>query len=279
MVGAFNRYRAAALDAAADADIIGATVAQPSCFIGGELDPVRSMLPGTDLFAEPGAGVHRLPRRHDRRRRRPLGPPGGRRRDQRRARRVPGLARMTDHRARYGPHNPDDTYVGHEFAEHLADLGEVQMNYATARRRGGTGPPADPRSDPVVVELRSRDASAGRALRGLRRGPSGPGEEHPHARPLHARQHGQRPGPLHRPGHRTAHDRERPVLGRCALRVDVGVRRAWAGRRGAATRIRRCSPPRCTPRSGRASASASVRCSTSGAPISATSGRSGRGTP
>ena len=39
---------------------------------------------------------------------------------------------MTDHRARYGPHNPDDTYVGHEFAEHLADLGEVQMNYATA---------------------------------------------------------------------------------------------------------------------------------------------------
>ena len=56
MVGAFNRYRAAALDAAADADIIGATVAQPSCFIGGELDPVRSMLPGTDLFAEPGAG-------------------------------------------------------------------------------------------------------------------------------------------------------------------------------------------------------------------------------
>jgi len=39
---------------------------------------------------------------------------------------------MTDHRTRYGPHNPDDTYVGHEFAEHLADLGEVQMNYATA---------------------------------------------------------------------------------------------------------------------------------------------------
>ena len=139
MTGAFNRYRAAALDAAADADIIGATVAQPSCFIGGELDPVRSMLPGTDLFAEPGAGVHRLPRRHDRRRRRSLGPPGGRRRDQRRAGRVPGLARMTDHRGRYGPHNPDDTYVGHELAEHLADLGEVQMNYATA---GDEGAPA-----------------------------------------------------------------------------------------------------------------------------------------
>ena len=39
---------------------------------------------------------------------------------------------MTDHRARYGPHNPDETYVAHGFAEQLADLGEVQMNYVTA---------------------------------------------------------------------------------------------------------------------------------------------------
>jgi pimeloyl-ACP methyl ester carboxylesterase len=38
---------------------------------------------------------------------------------------------MTDHRARYGPHNPDDTYVAHEIAESVVDLGEVQMNYAT----------------------------------------------------------------------------------------------------------------------------------------------------
>jgi pimeloyl-ACP methyl ester carboxylesterase len=38
---------------------------------------------------------------------------------------------MTDHRARYGPHNPDETYVGHGIAQHLVDLGEVQMNYAT----------------------------------------------------------------------------------------------------------------------------------------------------
>jgi pimeloyl-ACP methyl ester carboxylesterase len=38
---------------------------------------------------------------------------------------------MTDHRARYGPHNPVETYVAHEIAEHLVDLGEVQMNYAT----------------------------------------------------------------------------------------------------------------------------------------------------
>src|SRR5215467_3273078 len=39
---------------------------------------------------------------------------------------------MTKHRACYGPHNPDATYVAHEFSEQLVDLGEVQMNYATA---------------------------------------------------------------------------------------------------------------------------------------------------
>jgi len=38
---------------------------------------------------------------------------------------------MTDHRARYGSHNPADTYVDHGLAEQTVDLGEVQMNYAT----------------------------------------------------------------------------------------------------------------------------------------------------
>lgn len=37
-----------------------------------------------------------------------------------------------DHRSRYGPHAPDVTYVEHGFAEQLVDLGEVQLNYATA---------------------------------------------------------------------------------------------------------------------------------------------------
>jgi pimeloyl-ACP methyl ester carboxylesterase len=54
-VGALNRYRALTFDPAASADIIGATVDQPSCFIAGALDPVRAMLPGTDLYADPGA--------------------------------------------------------------------------------------------------------------------------------------------------------------------------------------------------------------------------------
>ncbi|HEV2365066.1 MAG TPA: alpha/beta hydrolase [Caulobacteraceae bacterium] len=33
---------------------------------------------------------------------------------------------------RYGPHNPDETYVAHRYAEQLFDTGEVLINYATA---------------------------------------------------------------------------------------------------------------------------------------------------
>jgi pimeloyl-ACP methyl ester carboxylesterase len=56
MTGAFHRYRAARLDAAADEDILGATVDQPSCFIGGAADPIRSMVPGAVLSGDPGGG-------------------------------------------------------------------------------------------------------------------------------------------------------------------------------------------------------------------------------
>ena len=38
---------------------------------------------------------------------------------------------MTNHRARYGPHDPDATYIAHGLPEELVDLGEVRMNYAT----------------------------------------------------------------------------------------------------------------------------------------------------
>jgi pimeloyl-ACP methyl ester carboxylesterase len=55
MTGAFNRYRALALDATDSADLVGATVDQPSCFIGGAGDPVRAFLPGVDGYADPGA--------------------------------------------------------------------------------------------------------------------------------------------------------------------------------------------------------------------------------
>jgi pimeloyl-ACP methyl ester carboxylesterase len=56
MTGALNRYRALTADVAASSDIVGATVDQPSCFIAGELDAVRAMIPGVDGFADPGAG-------------------------------------------------------------------------------------------------------------------------------------------------------------------------------------------------------------------------------
>jgi pimeloyl-ACP methyl ester carboxylesterase len=55
MVGAFNRYRASALDATESADIIGVGISQPSCFIAGERDPVRAFIPGSDGYADPGA--------------------------------------------------------------------------------------------------------------------------------------------------------------------------------------------------------------------------------
>lgn len=55
MVGAFNRYRAMRLDPAESEAIQGAILQQPSCFIAGEHDLVRNMVPGLDLFAAPGA--------------------------------------------------------------------------------------------------------------------------------------------------------------------------------------------------------------------------------
>ena len=185
---------------------------------------------------------------------------------------------MTDHRARYGPHNPDETYVAHAIAEQLVDLGEIEMNYATVGDAVVAGAAAHPGPDRVVVGLRGGDAAARRALPGVRRRSPGPGPQHAHARPLHARQHGQRPGPLHRPRDRATDDRERPVLGRRPRRLAVGVRQARSGASRRSTRTRRCSRRRSGRPSVPASASASARCSTSGAPSSATSGRSAPGT-
>ena len=56
LTGAFNRYRALKFDAETSSDLLGAAVDQPSCFVAGELDPVRAMVPGVDLFANAGSG-------------------------------------------------------------------------------------------------------------------------------------------------------------------------------------------------------------------------------
>ena len=55
MTGAFNRYRAAPFDAADAAELASPTIDQPSCFIGGSLDPVRHMIPGGDMYDDPGS--------------------------------------------------------------------------------------------------------------------------------------------------------------------------------------------------------------------------------
>jgi pimeloyl-ACP methyl ester carboxylesterase len=53
--GPLNRYRAQRLDPAELADIKGKPVTPPSFFVAGERDVVRSFIPGTDLYADPGA--------------------------------------------------------------------------------------------------------------------------------------------------------------------------------------------------------------------------------
>jgi pimeloyl-ACP methyl ester carboxylesterase len=53
--GPLNRYRAQRLDPADLSGIKGKPVTQPSLFVAGERDIVRSFVPGTDLYADPGA--------------------------------------------------------------------------------------------------------------------------------------------------------------------------------------------------------------------------------
>lgn len=53
--GPINRYRAQRLDADELKPIAGEPVTQPSFFIGGERDAVRSFVPGMDLYAMAGA--------------------------------------------------------------------------------------------------------------------------------------------------------------------------------------------------------------------------------
>jgi pimeloyl-ACP methyl ester carboxylesterase len=53
--GPLNRYRAQHFDPADLTEIHGKPVKQPSFFVAGERDVVRSFIPGKDLYADPGA--------------------------------------------------------------------------------------------------------------------------------------------------------------------------------------------------------------------------------
>lgn len=52
--GPLNRYRAQDIDYAESKELIGKPLQQPSCFIGGERDMARALIPGVDLYADPG---------------------------------------------------------------------------------------------------------------------------------------------------------------------------------------------------------------------------------
>jgi pimeloyl-ACP methyl ester carboxylesterase len=54
--GPLNRYRAQNIDFAESKQLIGVPLPQPSCFIGGERDMARALIPGIDLYADPGVG-------------------------------------------------------------------------------------------------------------------------------------------------------------------------------------------------------------------------------
>ena len=54
--GPLHRYRAQNIDFREMADFTGKPVTQPSYFVAGERDVVRSFVPGLDLYANPGAG-------------------------------------------------------------------------------------------------------------------------------------------------------------------------------------------------------------------------------
>ena len=157
---------------------------------------------------------------------------------------------MASHRNRFGPHNPDETYVTHAFPEHLADLGEVQMNYASV---GDASKPAlllVPGQTESWWGYESGAATARRALPRLRRRPPRPGPLVANTRSLHARQHGQRPRPLHRRRRSGDRHRERPFVGRRAVGVAVRLREAGPGASPRTTRTRRCSPREVNPATG-----------------------------
>ena len=100
MVGAFNRYRAGADRCDRERrhrrrDRRSAVVLHRGITRSGEgVHPRRRRL------RRPGIGMHRLPRQHDHRRRRPLGAPRAAGRGQRRAHRVPRVALIVPSRSR-----------------------------------------------------------------------------------------------------------------------------------------------------------------------------------
>ena len=184
---------------------------------------------------------------------------------------------MGTYRNRFGPHNPDETYVAHDVPEQLVDLGEVEMNYAIV---------GDRRRSRRCCSSPVRPSRGGATSRRCRCSPS-TSRSSPSTSAA-------RVGP---PGPPVATRSTTWATTSCASstsssagrRSSAASRRAACCRRGCpptpspdrssprTTRTRRSSRRRSTRRPARASARASARCSASGAPTSATSGASATG--
>ena len=54
--GPLNRYRAHNIDVLEMPEFVGAVITQPAFFLAGDRDPVRALVPGVDLYRNPGVG-------------------------------------------------------------------------------------------------------------------------------------------------------------------------------------------------------------------------------
>ena len=156
---------------------------------------------------------------------------------------------MGTYRNRFGPHNPDETYVAHAFPEQLVDLGEVQMNYVVVGRSRRAGAAADPRADASrggatsrpcrCSPSTSRSTPSTCAVRAARPARPVATRSTTWATTSSASSTSSSAGPTHR---------QRAVVGRRAVGVAVRVRQARSGHR----RRLRGSAARSRPRSSRA---------------------------
>ncbi len=92
---------------------------------------------------------------------------------------------------RYGPHNPDETYVPHKYPEQLFDTGEVAINYVTAGEAASPALLLIPGQTESWWGYEAAIDLLKDSFQALRGRPARSGPLRPHAGPLHARQHGQ----------------------------------------------------------------------------------------
>ena len=155
---------------------------------------------------------------------------------------------MGTYAGRFGPHNPDATYVAHGYAERLFDTGEVQLNYAASGDAATAGAAARSPARP----------SRGGATRPRWRCSPSTSRSSPSTCAARAAPRGRRAATRSTTWATTSCASS--TASSAGRRSSAGCRRAacssaWLsayaqagpGRRPPTTRTRRCSPPRSTP--------------------------------